>query len=268
MTDEFVSPAEPVTMDRWNRYVLPDPETGQKRAWTRITTVTKALSDTYHLEAWKMRMVAKGMATRQDLLYMAEVSDVSEKSTFDNIAKAAMEAAGASEGANKGTARHKLIERFNAGDLDKSSLSETNSVFINAYLDALMRHNVGFMHNLQERVVCIPKYGIAGRFDAVVGHRGNSVIFDLKTQKTVDYGHIELAMQLGFYANASYVWDDGKQGWDTFTVCKDYALLCHAPFTTSEVVFYQVDLSHSVELIEKALAVREARKINGLLTKL
>lgn len=269
MTDEFVSAAQPVSMDRWNRYVLPDPITGQTRAWTRITTITKTLSDTYHLEAWKRRSVARGVALREDLHALAATHDVSDKGVMDKVCEDAMSAAGASEGANKGTARHKLIERYmTAVDGDTLTLTESNSAFLKEYRNVMDKHDISFEYS--ERIVCMPQYGIAGRLDAVVNYQQLPTVFDLKTQKTVDFGHIELAMQLGFYAKAPFMWNEVTNEWEhpPSRVRGTYALLCHAPFTTNKIDLYEVDLSHSLDLIEKALAVREARKIKGLLTKI
>ena len=62
VTDQFAAPAtsfEP-KHDRWGRYLLPDPETGAERAWTRATTVARTLADEYGLTKWKLRHGGQG----------------------------------------------------------------------------------------------------------------------------------------------------------------------------------------------------------------
>jgi hypothetical protein len=54
--------------DRYGRYKLVDPATGEVRPYTRATTFAKSISDTFTLSLWSQRMVAKGLAMRPDLV--------------------------------------------------------------------------------------------------------------------------------------------------------------------------------------------------------
>jgi hypothetical protein len=105
MTDPFAAPAalaEP-KHDRYGRYLLPDPQTGKEQAWTRVSTVARTLADEYGLTQWKLRMAAKGIALRPDLIAAAAAADVdADKKRLDEIAESAMERAGAGAGRQPG----------------------------------------------------------------------------------------------------------------------------------------------------------------------
>jgi len=57
--------------DHYGRYLLPDPATGEERAWTRATTWARTLSDMTGLHKWECRMVARGITLRPDLYALA-----------------------------------------------------------------------------------------------------------------------------------------------------------------------------------------------------
>lgn len=77
-------------LDRWNRYVLVDPFTGQSHAWTRATTFAGSIRDSYALNQWQQRMVVKGMSLRPDLVAKASALDVkNDKDKMDKIAETA-----------------------------------------------------------------------------------------------------------------------------------------------------------------------------------
>src|SRR5437870_10706498 len=97
--------------DRWGRYLLPDPETGEELAWTRVTTVSGILSDRYNLELWAQRMVALGLAKRSDLLALVKTNARASatpngKRTLNRVVKDALEAGNSEQRANLGTAIH------------------------------------------------------------------------------------------------------------------------------------------------------------------
>src|SRR5690606_4192456 len=53
---------EAVARDRWGRYLLPDPQTGEIRPFTRTTTLAGTITDTYGIHRWEPRGVARGLA--------------------------------------------------------------------------------------------------------------------------------------------------------------------------------------------------------------
>jgi hypothetical protein len=98
--------------DRWGRYIIPDPETGEDREWTRATTIAGVLPDRFNLERWGERMVAFGLAQRDDLLLLAQsIQDPkAEKHKLNKIARDAKSQAQAGAKANIGTALHAFTE--------------------------------------------------------------------------------------------------------------------------------------------------------------
>ena len=49
-----------IKRDRYGRYVLPDPDTGEERSWQRMTRLTKMLTDSYNIDRWRLRQTAAG----------------------------------------------------------------------------------------------------------------------------------------------------------------------------------------------------------------
>ena len=78
--------------DRYGRYWMPDPVTGEEKSFTRTTTWAKSLSDQWALTDWKTRMTAKGIATRDDLRALAAALPIdSGKKQLNEVAQQAIE---------------------------------------------------------------------------------------------------------------------------------------------------------------------------------
>ncbi len=105
-----------VKRDRYGRYLIPDPRTGQTRPWTRATTLASTLADHYGLEQWAKRNVVLGIGARRDLYTAAVACTADDKKALNDIVRQAEAAAKASAGANQGTALHRLTERSDAGE--------------------------------------------------------------------------------------------------------------------------------------------------------
>ena len=88
--DDFGIPRE----KRFSRPKLPHPETGEVQPWTRTSTIAKVLDDTYNLELWKQRMVAKGVASRRDLTNRAATTDMADRAAWIEICDMASGARG------------------------------------------------------------------------------------------------------------------------------------------------------------------------------
>src|SRR5579885_594723 len=93
-------------VNRYGQYLLPDPSTGTETAYQRVTTFAKLMGDTYALDMWNRRMVAKGLTLRPDLYAQVAAATLDEKALLNTICEQAGEAAGTSEGRNKGSALH------------------------------------------------------------------------------------------------------------------------------------------------------------------
>lgn len=263
VADQFESAAPPVKRDRWGRYLLPDPETGEEQPWTRVTTLARTLADEFGLTAWAKRMVAKGVAMRPDLIASASAASASDKGTLDGIVEAAMETAGASGGRNLGTALHKFTERLDRGE-PMASLGAPPPLDADliAYAGALKAGGFTVDAGGVERIVCVPELGVAGTLDRVVALRGGGLaVLDLKTAKDVSYSWLEIAIQLACYARATHVWDAAASRWLPMpsNMDRDRGLVLHLPAGKGRAQVYGVNLIKGWAAAVLAAEVRGAR---------
>jgi hypothetical protein len=264
--DEFQSAATPVRFDGYGRYILPDPVTGKERSWTRVSTVAKALADMSGLEKWKLRMVAKGLAIRPDLIAGAAAADPDhDKSDLQSIAKQALDAAESSKGANFGTALHNFTRRLDTGTPPEalhvpSALLST----VKAYVDCFRSAHLGVEH--AERIVVLPDLGIAGEFDRIVTQPPGVTkseprsILDLKSGKDLSYGWLEIVIQQALYANAPLMWDPAAGTYvEKPAVDLARALILHLPVGQGRAQLYGVNIAEGWRLAQLALQVRAER---------
>lgn len=254
--------------DRWGRYLLPDPETGEERPWTRATTVANTLADRYGLEQWAKRNVVLGIAAREDLYALAVSCKPEDKKQLNDIVEAAEEAAKARSGANLGTALHRITERVDRGeDLD---IPDAWRADIDAYCQTLVDNHLTVHPDYMERVVVLPEYGIAGTLDRLlypgVTPDGPKIVADLKTGKdVVRYGMTEIAIQLAIYANATHMWNgDGYEPMPH--VYTDRAIVIHLPVGEGTCTLHEVNIKEGYRALRAAMWVREWRKRNDLST--
>ena len=257
--------------DHYGRYLLPEPETGYEKPWTRVTTVANTLADRYGLEQWAQRNTVLGIGTRPDLYALAVASTIEDRSQLNSIVKQAQEAAEASSGRNLGSALHRLTERVDRGDdLD---IPDAWKGDVDAYCKTLSDYHVKIMPDWIERIVVLPDIGVAGTFDRLVhletpkGQPNTWTVADLKTGKDVTkYGTTEIAIQLALYANASHVWNG--TGYDPMPspIDREKGLIIHLPVGKSACTLYTVDIKAGWEAVQLALDVREWRKRKGLTT--
>lgn len=260
-----------IEVDRYNRYVLPDPVTGQQRSWTRVTTVAKALDDTYNIQQWQMRMVAFGIAISPHLVAQAASfrkedvvagDDKNVRKDLQDIAQRALEAAGGDQGSRLGTALHNFTDRIDHGERDVQAPPPYDKA-LHAYVQLIEQHRLQTNPEWIERIVVHPELGVAGKLDRlfdIEDHR-ELIVGDLKSQKTMDFGALGIAVQLACYANATYVWDVDAE---TYTVPplrnRSTALVMHVPATRpGEATLYGIDIAKGLEYLQLALAVRAAR---------
>lgn len=273
--DPFAAPAAPSApagpiepkFDRWQRYLLPDPVTGEQKAWTRVSTIARAMSDEYHLTRWKMRMVAKGTALRPDLHAGAAAADPEEdKSDLNSIAQQAMDAAQGRAGANLGTALHTFTRRLDAGESPAAlNCPAPYDADLNAY--ATLMRTAGLRIEQSERVVILPELGIAGRFDRIVAQPSGDAkaaplaTLDLKTGKDLSYGWLEIAIQQALYAHAALMWVPATNSYEPMPeVDQHRGLVLHLPVGKAAPQLYAVDLIKGWAAAQLALSVRAARK--------
>lgn len=274
--DEFDTPgvAEPVKRDdpmrpeaKRGRYTLPNPDTGKSKSWQRVSNLIKMAEDTYHLELWKQRNVAKGLSMRPD--YVAEVQKLevkADKDRLNRICERAQDISGAYRMSDEGTDLHKSAELADFAGGNLHVVKERHQPKIRLYLDALKANGLTVPDGMIERAIVSLRYEVAGTFDRIfqLGD-GSHVIGDLKTGDSLDLSFPSIAAQLSCYEdgiNAHGVWDGSRYD-DSIKVRTDFGIVVHLPSTRDEVHVYRVDLDKGRELNRVCLEVREVRRVKA-----
>lgn len=264
--------------DRYGRYVLQGPD-GVTRSWTRATTVVGALKDLNGLIGWKRRKVAEGLAVNPGLLRavpeLAAQIEAAEnwraakdaKATLDALCDEAASAAGADKGSEAGTQAHTLTEYADAGRLDEVChlASEQELADLQAYLDCMDSAGILRPAEYIERIVVCSATDSAGTFDRLVYlPDGRLVVADVKSQKSVDFGFMEICCQLAQYANADGMIDDatGELVPLPAELDKTTGLVMHVPVGEARCDLYEIDLTAGWDAAITAHKVRQLRALS------
>lgn len=267
-----------IEFDGWGRYKLPHPDRpdGPEVPWTRVTTIAGTLEDRYHLERWGKRKVLEGIVIDRGLVSQAaEVfaeygadPDVKEaKDRLDKLAGMAIDLAGAHKGADSGTELHSLTEGMNQGTLlFEDEAPEHLKANLRAYADTLVQHGISVVPEYMERIICCPELNAVGRLDNLVHEAGTELlrVFDLKTQKTMDFGAMKIAIQLAIYANGYAMFNEETWTWEEMPpVDKALATVCHLPVLAEHedkaCHLYDVDLEWGWRWAKASAQTRKAR---------
>jgi hypothetical protein len=267
--------------DQYGRYRVPNLTSGRVVPWTRATTFAKTISDTYTLNMWGRRMVIVGLITRPDLLEEARGLDVREdRDALNRIAEKASEAAGSKGAANVGTALHGFTEQADRGEADLFVPAPWDRD-IAAYRASLEAESIVIVPGMIERLIVCSKHQVAGTFDRIIDDTehpcsvcGKTVkIGDLKTGADLDYGWLEIAVQLAVYANADAIWDkEGLKYEEMPDVCRHTAVVMHLPANPRDEVnrhtctIYDLDVEKGWAIAGLCADVRNARKVRNLAT--
>lgn len=240
-TPADVKPPEPETnvsgqpepkRDQWGRYLLPHPVTGlysdgkdkpnRRNGWMRATTFAKLAADTFSLTRYNERLTLLGATLRPDVVALAHGKHVKrDNKELNRLVTEVKETAGAKVAANIGTAVHSFTEQVDAGLTKVEDLPSEYRPHVLSYLEELKRNGLEPVPGLIERTTLVDEWGkvVVGTFDRVLYHRpsGTYLIGDLKTGETLDWGKMEIAVQLALYAhgiNAHGVFDWNDGAWD------------------------------------------------------
>lgn len=266
--------------DQYGRYRVPSLKSGRVVAWTRATTFAKTCSDTYTLNEWGRRMVAVGLSMRPDLLARVRGLDVREdRDALNFITTAAAEAAGSKGAANVGTALHGFTEQVDRGEAPFVPAPWDRDIA--AYTAALAAEGITILPRMIERLIVCTQYQVAGTFDRIIDDPANPCpqcgktvkVGDLKTGATLDYGWMEIAVQLAVYANADAIWDKEAMTYEDMPdVCRHNAVVMHLPATPKDeamrhtCTIYDLDVEAGWAVAKLCADVRAARKIRNLAT--
>jgi len=258
-----------VQRDRWGRPLVIPPGGGSPVAYTRASTLAKALDDTSNLTAWKLRTVAVGLARRPDL--RARVAGVlasypddpvaDGKRDLNGILDAAADAGGGGWAASMGTAWHELTAAVDLGadPWDLVGLDEGVAARLVDYRDATALLDVLAV----ERFVVVDGLQVAGTLDRLYRlPDGRVVVGDLKTGSSDPAYPLAVAVQVATYAHGVlYDPDTGAReplhpDLDTTT-----GLLVHLPQRGKGCRVYVLDLVAGWGAAQAAAVVREVRRL-------
>lgn len=285
--------------DRYGRYLIPHPDTGKEKAWTRSTTFAKSISDTYALSQWGLRMCLLGATQRPDIVRRAHGKHVKvDKQLLDELTAELKNAAGAKVAANDGTAMHSFTEMadraWHSPGGPRSVLEQVPEdcrEMVEAYIRLLEETGLEPVPGLIEFTTVVKQYDVAGTSDncykvtkpltlrigrgEVRLEPGEYVIGDKKTGKDLDYGWQEIVIQLATYAqgiNTAGVWDRKEEVWipDPLNGAKvrlDAGVVVHLPVdkeSEKTPAVYGIDLEsgwNAAVLCERVRAWRNVRTL-------
>lgn len=194
-----------IPRDRWKRPLIVPAEGGDPVAYTRVSTLAKALDDQSALMAWKQRKTAEGLVRRPDLLTRIAGAlangdpdaDWPTKRDLNSICSEATEAAGASKGSSAGTGLHALTEAIDRGE-EPSFVPEQDKPRLDAYRIA----TEGYTALDIETFVVNDAVQAAGTFDRLwLCPDGKVRVGDLKTGKSEAEYPFSTTVQIAVYAN-------------------------------------------------------------------
>ncbi len=242
---------------------------------TRATTFADAMANTFGLHAWQLRVVAKGMSQRPDLVALAAATPLEDKAAFAPIVAAALELGGGNSAARLGTAFHAFAQRAAEGALSAESVPEDMRGALTAYFAEIRRCGIREDTELMERSVFNATYDLGGTFDRIwtldaacplCGR--DQVVADIKTGSDLKYAEREIAIQLALYANADAMFERGSA--ERFepmpAVCRHVGLIAHVPRGKAECHIERIDLSRGWAAARLAAEVREWQQAKFLRT--
>lgn len=278
VTDPFASPVggntktDGVRRDRYGRYMAPTPPSDESPnggttdvPYTRATTMAKTISDTFALNQWGKRMVAKGLTLRPDLRALVAATPLEDSQTLNKACDDAEAAAGAKVLANLGTARHSLTEMYDRGQ-PLPPLEPQEEADLAAYRTVLAEAGIEVLPDMIERSVFRPDFTVAGTLDRIVRMPDGTLrIADLKTGKDLSYGWGEISIQLAIYQGAEWGYNYQTVKWFAMPVTDpDVGLVIHLPVGKGEATLYDVNLRAGRAGLELAHQVRDWRKLKTL----
>jgi hypothetical protein len=256
-----------IERDRYGRPLIKPLNGGEPEAFTRVSTLSKALDDLNNLMLWKARKTAEGLVRRPDLLTRAAGAiangdpdeDWVTKRDLNSIVKEATESAGASRGASAGTGFHSLTEAIDRG-VEPLFVPEADK----ARLDDYRRAMHGFKA-LEVELFCVnDQLRTAGTFDRLVLCPDSRVrVADLKTGKSEANYPFATCVQIAIYAHSlRYDPETGERSPLHAALDLTTGLLIHLPPTGGCTVI-PLDIELGWEAAQCATKVREFRSLKA-----
>lgn len=256
-----------VPRDRWKRYILPDPRTGEKvDGWTRATTFAATVAESYAIQIWKQRQVVWGLSRRPDLITMAStISGPEDKSALGEIVDEAHIAGGTDAKKNRGNAIHRACQAAERGAY--AEVPEELRPHVAGYFAELSKWSLTMVPELVERTIIVDRYHVAGTFDNVyLCPDGKYRIGDKKTGN-LDYADTEFAIQLALYAHADAMFDYSTGRYVALPKIEtDYAIIMHIDPDTGRCEAQRVDIERGWLWARTCAEVMDIRKTKHVIT--
>lgn len=264
------------------RYALTNPDTGKPARYTRVTKFADALEDKENLIGWIARHVAKGMSESDDLLIQASRLDVNnDRGPLDRIWNEAKKLAGGDRAADDGTTIHALTEAIDRGEDPRIPVKWKGH--LQRYQELVSSGPLQVVPEYIERVTCVPELGVAGTFDRLMRvkrdttvtfptgktvelKKGELVVADVKTSKTLQYSQLKFATQFACYSRARHAWVPDKKTWESLPEINQYAaFILWLPSTKTDAEIVAVDIEAGWEAALECKRVREMRNSKKLI---
>jgi hypothetical protein len=259
---EAPAPRPEPKRDRWSRYLIPDPITGEEKSWIRATTWAAALGEAFALTNYKLRKAALGFAMRPELMVgVAAILDPESKDggrALDVLINRAQEQAGADERKTLGTALHSFCEAVDTGR--RIQIPAPFNADIAAYQRRM--RGIKVSANYIERIGLVHELGVAGTMDRLVRFPGYELpmVADVKTGKKKNLNWMEITIQLALYANLTSLWDPVLEHHRKMVeVDRERALVIHLPAAEATCELYLIDVKAGWEMALECGRVRAFR---------
>lgn len=263
------------------RYNLTNPDTGRPAKYTRVTTFASALEDKENLIGWIARHVVLGMVESDELLVRASGLTLNDRGELDRIWNEAKRAAGGDQAADDGTTLHALTEALDRCENPRIPVKWRGH--LKRYQEMLDNAPFEIVPELIERIVCVPELGVAGTFDRLVRmtrdyvvtlpsgkefvlRKGDYVVLDVKSSKTLVYSQLKFATQFAIYSRARHMWNVEDEDWEPLPeINQEVAFILWLPSTKSEGEIVAVDIEAGWEAALECKRVREMRNSKKLI---
>lgn len=257
-----------------HRYDLPHPDGRHKaNGWMRMTNLAGAFADQRQLQEWELRTQLLGIHRRPDIIdqLIAEpldgLDDKTRKSLLSRYATTLKDVGGGNVGAARGNMAHAAVEAEYAGV--PLNLRPRLRAKLDNYLTKMASHGLVTVPGLQERIVLLEEFEVAGKLDNVVWDQEWNIhrIADLKTQRAF-YSWLEIVIQLKGYTSAPLIWEGPKTGgrWVEFPVPLDPSTGIvawmpheHPDGDPDAVDIFEVEIWHGRRLLELAHEIVKER---------
>ena len=261
-----LDPFAEIPRDRWGRPLIIQPNGSKPVAYTRATTVAKAVEDQTNLMQWKQRQTLLGLIIRPDLALAAAAAkniddEKAQKKQLNAITEQCMEASESSASATKGTALHSLCETVDRGGKPQHVPAE-----FEADIAAYIERTRTLRHRHIETMLVNDELKIAGTPDRISTYMNRLHIADIKSG-SIAFPH-SIAAQLAIYANSSLYNPETGERAPLTGVDKRHGIVIHLPAGRGQCSLHMVDIAAGWKAVQLAVQVREWRARKDLMTPL